>query len=323
MMTTNSRPARSFRIRPILGLSWLLLSRNIMSWIWLAVALNFLSFVAIAALDYIPRYFEDLFGVDLLDYEQTKTLVALIGEVLPPIIFTATIGNQSFAHNFLSIMVCVTLLYFVLLQITVNQIIHDLMAKEGGQTTSGEFAKHLRNINSLMSPAVVFDKNIGRRFRRVSGLLLVYFMMLVAVLWIVWEIAGTSANIASSTLRTLFLVSLILLADVVLLYFIGRLSLAIPASINEDKAMFACIERSWRMSKSCAVRVPVMNLIAWLLASVVLFVFTVPVTLFGAASLLPFVIWVVGLILFPLVPTILMSVTYFTLHLDIVRDESK
>ena len=304
-MSVKANASSELRVRQVVRWSYILLRTKFWFWVIFTIVVHILSYVAIDALKSIPEYFKNMLGVDIWKFKVMKLLDDAIKSIY--VEFHVIIDGASFYHGLELSMIFVFLLYFILLQITVNGILRDIAAQEFKCLTSDQFATCLRRIDIISSPTVLFEGNFLRKIAGICGIFLIFFAY-CAIVMKLWNII-VNVNFVLSF-------AFILIANIVLIYLSIRYSLAIPVSVNENRGVFASIRQSWNMTNSCKMKITLLYLVAILLIGAILLTTTIPITLFGY-SFFHLVIWIVGLISIPLVLTVFMSITYYALRRDL------
>ena len=320
-MNTNSNQNNTFQINLIIRWSWTLLSKNIRSWCLLAIIVHFLCFCFMSVFELFSKYLMSMFKLNIHDFEMIETILEMLGSLtFFNISFSATFLNKHFTAGFGFYQIFVYLTYFIMLQITVNQVIHLYVARNSKNLTSDQVITILSKFNTyFFSPTIFFRKNIAHQLLRVTGILLSFFLVFAVFMQVglfFLSFSFSKSYFSSLIFRIMAFVIVGNLIFLIITYFVSRCSLAIAASINEDKGVFNSFSRSWNMTQSCSIKILALFYVAFLAAGILLYCFTIPIMVLGNSNIFAVVIWAVGLILSPLIPTILMSVCYYALHLS-------
>ena len=299
-------------------LTAVLIIRNFRAWVLLAIIIHFLCFSALAVFDLLPRYIDDIYGVHFSDFDTLKFLKHKAKSLpIDGIAFSAGFLDHKFFAHFGPLLICVYFLYFIILQITINQIVHIAIRQRPRYLHSGQLLKLLGDLNVYLTPALFLNANMALRFTRVAIILLLYLLPFAILQLVMVKVLPILSSLNNLHLGIALIYTLSIAGLVTIIFILGRWSLAIPVTVHEDRSVLSSVFQSWRMTRHFKLKMCILNFTAYLTAWIFLYGFTIPITILGPSSLLAFVIWILGLILFPLVPVISLSTCYFAIRFEL------
>lgn len=299
-------------------LTIMLIRDNIRSWLLLALTLHFLCFSFILFLDVVPTYFRVVYAIDMRKFD---TIVLLSNGLqsfsFSNLTFGATFGTNMFVTNLLPLMICVYVVYLVVLKVASSKIVYQSISGGSANMNSDRLLRYIQEVDARFAPAKFISSSAVLVYSRVFAIFIVYVLLFVMYLEVGIRIIPLLDHLPGFYVRVSFGVLFSIVSLVVVSFLLSRWALAVSVTIHENRGVLSSILRSWKMTQANKMRMFWLNLGAYVVAALVLYIFTIPVTILGSSSLLAFVLWVFGLIISPLVPTVLISVIYCAIRLEL------
>ena len=312
-MARDMTPSNTLPIGQVFKSSGTLVYKYILLWLVLAIALHFISWKFLIEMgeslkDYIEHMFgpvkfknhiEHMFGPQLVMsfkkffntflenlsefWEEKVTLKDLVDSVKDYVI---ALGQLT------------------LLQVIASQLIYDQLVCHKKETGIDSILQRIKTTDFFFD--VLRTIGITTIYYGIYSVWFILYFILVAIVFL----AVFYLEVLQNSLDPILLVMVIYIIFLLYILFImSRLSLAVPLTVIENKNILESLKRSWRITASCWIRMPIVVVLTWVLTFAIFGLPSVLLESYSSALLERVVDWIY-VIFASLLSAIVMAVCY-------------
>ncbi len=314
-MARDTTPSNTLPIGQVFKSSGTLVYKYILLWLVLAIALHFVSWKFLIEMgeslkDYIEHMFgpvkfkdniEHIFGPQLvMNFKKfLNTILENLSEFWEEEVTLRNLVDS--VKNYV-----IALGQLTLLQVIASQLIYDQLVCEKKETGIGSILQRIKTTDFFFD--VLRTIGITTIYYGIYFVWFILYFILVAIVFLAVFYLEVLQNSLGLTILLVMVIYIIFL--LCLLFIMSRLFLAVPLTVVENKNILESLKRSWRITASCWIRMPIVVVLTWVLTFAI---FGLPISVLlesDSSALLERVVDWIYVIFASLLSAIVMAVCY-------------